>query len=158
MTDTYAPSQNSAGLANDPIEFVAMTEISIISHLAENLFASVLPEDLTVAQFGVLNHLLRLGRQETIGELASAMQVTQPTMSSTVKKLEEKGCLRLVADEKDQRVRRTQVTPLGKDRRAEAMANIAPIRDLISQQLSDGEWKVLLPILTKLRITMDNNR
>ena len=98
MKSTKKNDTSAAGLPSDPIAFKAMTEIGIIAHLADNFFAKFLPEGITVAQFGVLNHLLRLDRQETIGELASAMQVSQPTMSSTVRKLEDKDFIRLIYD------------------------------------------------------------
>ena len=97
MKSTNEYDTSAAGLPGDPAAFKAMTEIGIISHLADNIFAKHLPKGLTIAQFGVLNHLLRLNRQETIGELASAMQVSQPSMSSTVRKLEDKGLIKLLS-------------------------------------------------------------
>ena len=113
MKSTNEYDTSAAGLPGDPAAFKAMTEIGIISHLADNIFAKNLPKGLTIAQFGVLNHLLRLNRQETIGELASAMQVSQPSMSSTVRKLEDKGLIKLIANNNDRRVRRVSVTTKG---------------------------------------------
>jgi MarR family transcriptional regulator for hemolysin len=147
-----------AGLAGDPVEFLAMTEISIISHLADNIFASVLPKGLTVAQFGVLNHLLRLDTQETIGELASAMEVSQPTMSSTVRKLEDKACVILVTSEQDRRIRRVHVTEAGQTLRNEAVMSAVPLQQRLAGQLPHTQWQQLLPILTKIRSILDAER
>ncbi|PHR58634.1 MAG: hypothetical protein COA43_10275 [Robiginitomaculum sp.] len=158
MKSTNKNDVVAAGLPGDPIAFKAMTEIGIIAHLADNLFAKYLPDSLTIAQFGVLNHLLRLNRQETIGELASAMQVSQPTMSSTVRKLEDKGFIQLIANDDDRRVRRVSVTPNGRAIRNQSLAKILPIQESIAGDVTESEWESLLPVLTKIRIILDQNR
>ena len=146
-----------AGLAGDPVEFAAMTEISIIAHLADTAFARRLPDGLTTAQFAVLNHLLRLGAEQTIGELARALQVSQPTMSSTVRRLEEKGLISLVPDSDDRRIRRVSVNRSGAAVRNKAVQALdASKKDLAV--LSQEEWKQLLPLLNRLRIALDAAR
>lgn len=146
-----------AGLAGDPVEFAAMTEISIIAHLADNAFARRLPDGLTTAQFAVLNHLLRLGVEQTIGELARALQVSQPTMSSTVKRLEEKGLVTLVPDPDDRRIRRVSVTPAGASTRKQSVLALDASRGELAT-LSTKEWQQLLPLLHKLRVALDSAR
>jgi len=147
----------SAGLAGDPVEFAVLTEISIIAHLADTAFARLLPEGLTTAQFAVLNHLLRLGVQQTIGELASALQVSQPTMSSTVRKLEEKRLIMLEPDPQDGRVRRVCVTPAGVAIRAQSVKALGAVQPQL-KALDQAEWEALLPLLHKLRVAMDAAR
>ncbi|MBD3768920.1 MAG: MarR family transcriptional regulator [Rhodobacterales bacterium] len=146
-----------AGLAGDPVEFAAMTEISIIAHLADNAFARHLPDGLTTAQFAVLNHLLRLDVEQTIGELARALQVSQPTMSSTVKRLEEKGLVTLVPGPDDRRIRRVSVTPAGALTRKQAVLALDASRSELAT-LSTKEWQQLLPLLHKLRGALDSAR
>lgn len=146
-----------AGLAGDPVEFAVLTEISIIAHLADTAFARLLPEGLTTAQFAVLNHLLRLGAQQTIGELASALQVSQPTMSSTVRKLEEKRLIMLEPDPQDGRVRRVRVTPAGVAIRAQSVKALGAVQPQL-KALDQEEWEALLPLLHKLRVAMDAAR
>lgn len=146
---------SGAGLPGDPPAFKALTEIAIIAHLADNLFASVLPEGLTTAQFGVLNHLLRLDTQETISELAAAMQVAQPTMSSTVKKLEKKGLTRRASDKEDGRAKRVHVTHTGRRLRDQSVANIGPLANSMSSEFSALDWEALLPQLTQIRQALD---
>ena len=70
---------DSPGLPEDHILFKVLTEIDMIAHMASVAFERALPGDLTTAQFGVLNRLLRLDATETVGELAAAFQVAQPT-------------------------------------------------------------------------------
>lgn len=144
-----------AGLPGDPIEFQVMNEIGIINQLAENMFREHMPKGMTVAQFSVLNHLLRLDRQETISELARNMQVTQPTMSSTVRKLEDRGLVELVHDPEDRRVRRVQVTAAGAAARQTAVAQIAPMVDLVRGKIPAAIWTGLLPELNRVRVMLD---
>ncbi|RAN37947.1 MarR family winged helix-turn-helix transcriptional regulator [Hyphomonas sp. GM-8P] len=146
-----------AGLAGDPLEFAVMTEISIIAHLADNAFARRLPDGLTTAQFAVLNHLLRLETQQTIGELARGLQVSQPTMSSTVKKLEEKRLVTLVPDPDDRRIRRVSVSPAGTKARNKAVKALDATKSELAV-LSQKEWKQLLPLLNRLRVALDSAR
>ena len=146
-----------AGLTGDPVEFAAMTEISIIAHLADTAFARRLPDGLTTAQFAVLNHLLRLEAQQTIGDLARALQVSQPTMSSTVKRLEEKGFVTLVPDPDDRRIRRVGVSQAGATARSKAVQALDGAKSALTA-LSQKEWKQLLPLLNKLRVALDSAR
>lgn len=157
MTALTPGKPATAGLQDDPVEFAAMTEIAIIAHLADTALARRLPDGLTTAQFAVLNHLLRLGVQQTIGELASALQVSQPTMSSTVRRLEDKALVRLVPDPDDRRIRRVSVTPAGVAVRAQSVRALGDAKTELAA-LTQQEWQALLPLLSKLRIAFDAAR
>ena len=111
---------------------------------------------MTLAQFGVLNHLLRLGVQQTIGEIASAMTVAQPTMSSTVKKLVDKNYVELVPDTEDRRVKRVKVTRAGRTARDRAVKAVAPGLALLKEGTPDADWSAMLSELTRLRIVIDS--
>ncbi len=158
MTEDMRAEPKSAGLDGDPIEFAVMTEIGIINQLAENLFQSHLPKGMTVAQFSVLNHLLRLDVEETISELASAMQVAQPTMSSTVRRLEDKGLIQLIHDPDDRRIRRVAVTAAGAQLRNNAVAALVPVAATLRQNIPPDIWQVILPQLTQIRVLLDQSR
>jgi DNA-binding MarR family transcriptional regulator len=148
----------AAGLKGDPPVFMALTEIAIIAQLAEKLFESVLPDGLTNAQYGVLNHLLRLNAEQSIGELASAFQVRQPTMSSTVRKLEDKGLIEFKPDAGDRRIKRVAVTAAGAAARRNGVDAIAPILARFITMMPADEIEAMLPTLTKLRALFDTNR
>lgn len=53
----------------DAVAFRVMNEIGIIDQLERNLFERVLPHDLTVPQFIVVNHFVRLGGDRSPHEL-----------------------------------------------------------------------------------------
>ena len=162
MTDQNSepkPKQaKPAGLPGDPIEFQVMNEIGMINQLAGNMFQSCLPKGLTVAQFSVLNHLLRLDVQQTISELASAMQVSQPTMSSTVRKLEDKNLVELIHDPQDRRIRRVAVTDSGEEWRNGAVVALRPMIAGFRNHIAEDTWSLLLPQLNQIRVVMDELR
>ncbi len=146
------------GLPGDPAIFKVFTEITIIAKLAGREFERAMPGTLTVAQFAVLNHLMRLDVRQTIGEIASAMQVAQPTMSSTVKKLEAKSFVAFVPDTDDRRIKRVMVTPDGAVMRNRAVAATGPALARLKEGLPDTDWEQLLAGLTPLRVVIDSMR
>lgn len=153
--DDLKPAAETQG---DPVEFAVLTEIAIIAHLADTAFARLLPKGFTTAQFGVLNHLIRKDTQETIGELASAMQVSQPTMSSTVRKLEDSGFIELVYDPDDRRVRRVSVTKSGRAIRAESIKSLNAMKTSALKDIDPADWALVLPALGRIRKTLDAAR
>lgn len=153
MTSRKSPAESDA-----PIPFQVFTEIAIIAHLADNAFAKTLPEGMTTAQFGVLNHLVRIGVAQTITEIASAMQVAQPTMSSTVKKLAEKNLVELRARDGDGRVREVMLTEKGRAMRKRGVTAAAPLQMQLAKEMPRQAWKRMLPELRRLRRLLDDNR
>jgi DNA-binding MarR family transcriptional regulator len=146
------------GLPGDPAIFKVFTEISIIANLADREFERVMPGGLTLAQFAVINHLLRLDAQQTIGEIASAMQVAQPTMSSTVKKLEAKSYIELILDTEDRRIKRVKVTSEGRAIRDAAVHAVGPGLAKLKAELPEADWPGILSQLTPLRMLLDSMR
>ena len=74
--------------------FELFNEIGIINQLSTTMFERVLPKGMTQAQFTVLNHFVRLGHQErSPAQLAFAFQVTRPTMTSTLTRMERAGLI-----------------------------------------------------------------
>ena len=86
---------------SDPLAFRVMNEIGIIDQLGSTLFERSMPFGLTLPQFVVLNHFVRVGGHRSPVELASAIQVTKATMTSTLQRLERKG---FVTSEPDERM------------------------------------------------------
>lgn len=156
--DKAATPDSGAGLPGDPVLFKVLTEISIISNLADREFERLMPGGLTLAQFGVLNHLLRLNVRQTISEIASAMQVAQPSMSSTVRKLSDKNYVDLVPDTEDRRLKRVKVTRAGRAVRDKAVKAVAPGLSALDGATPDTDWEAILEELTRLRTIIDSVR
>lgn len=145
----------------EPFEFRVFTlfnEIGIIEQLTRTAFERVLPEGLTQAQFTVLNHCVRLGDGRTPADIASALQVTRATMTSTLKKLETKSLIRILPDEHDGRSKRVFLTEIGRQVREKAIADVLPVLSRLDCVVSEEDLAVLLPRLTHLRQWLDNNR
>lgn len=152
------PKVKPAGLKGDLPIFTLFTEIGIIGQLATTLFESALPKGMTSAQHSVLNHLVRRGETPTIGTLANAFQVTQPTMSSTVRKLEDKGLVELRPYPGDRRIRRVAITRAGEVAREAGLEAVRAISKELGPVLSQKQIDTALPILSELRAKLDAAR
>ena len=144
-----------SGRAEDPGDFQALTEIIMVAHLAEIAFGRALPDGLTTAQFGVLNRLVRLDGMETVGQLARAFQVAQPTMSSTVGRLVDAGLVERVANSADRRLRHIRITETGRATREAGVRALDGIRTQIGPDLDIIGLSEMLPELRRLRETLE---
>lgn len=135
-----------------------MTEIAIIAHLSDNALAAVLPDGITTAQFAVLQHLTVRGPEQTISQIAGAMQVAPPTMSSTVRKLEDKGLVELVPDAGDRRIKWVRLTDAGRAMREAGIAATQPLFESWGSGFAPEHWDRLLALLRPVRETLDAMR
>ena len=142
----------------DPLAFRLFTEIGIIEQLARNRFEAALPDGLKVSQFGVLNHLVRLGGEWGPARLAAAFQVTKGAMTNTLNRLDKRGLIEIKADPSDGRGKLVTLTEAGREVRERCINNVGPIIGELSSELSDKELAVALPVLEKVRKFLDSNR
>lgn len=138
--------------------FRLFNEIGIIAQLSASRFQRVLPHDLTVAQFSLLNHCVRLGDGWTPARLAAAFQVTRGTMTSTLGRLELKGFIRIDPDTEDARSKRVFLTRSGRAAREEALKALTPDLADLPAGFTPTEAAAILPALEKLRIWLDTHR
>jgi DNA-binding MarR family transcriptional regulator len=142
---------------DDPV-FSVLNEINICAQLSANAFERVMPESMTLAQFVVLNHFVRLGGARRPGDLARAFQVNKSTMASTLARLESKGLVRRRADDADARAARIEITPAGAKMRARCVAALGPLIDALRARLGREFFDAMLPGLRQLRADLDANR
>ena len=138
--------------------FTLFNEIGIISQLSSARLARMLPHGLTVAQFSVLNHLVRLEGNWSPARLAAAFQVTKGTMTSTLQRLVAKGLISLEPDPSDGRAKHVKLTEAGGVAREAALAAAGPSLGELNAALSPAEIDALIPSLQKLRIWLDKHR
>tara|TARA_R110000764_G_C10793923_1_gene357988 strand:+ start:157 stop:606 length:450 start_codon:yes stop_codon:yes gene_type:complete len=141
-----------------PALFTLLNEIGIISQLSSARFERMLPHGLTVAQFSVLNHLVRLEGDWSPARLAAAFQVTKGTMTSTLQRLVAKGLISLEPDPSDGRAKHVKLTEAGGVAREAALAAAGPSLGELNAALSPAEIDALIPSLQKLRIWLDKHR
>jgi len=144
---------------DDPLSFQVFNEIGIINQLTTAAFAAVLPKGMTIAQFTVLNHFVRLGHdQRSPANLANAFQITRPTMTSTLARMEKAGLVAIRSDPDDGRGKLVSVTDAGRQMREECLRRLAgPIREA-EAVLSPKVMAKLLPLLRDVREKLDKLR
>lgn len=146
-------------MTKDPIAFEFFNEIGIIDQLAGALLDSVLPKGMTQAQFGVLNHFVRLDVSEkSPADLADIFQVTRPTMTSTLGRMERNKLIAIRPDPQDGRAKLVSLTDHGRMTRQNCIAALAHLLPVIHQIIPDDDIASLLPRLRAIREKMDANR
>lgn len=140
----------------DPIVFTLFNQIGIIDQLASTLFARSLPKGMTIAQFGVLNHFVRLGIEEkSPADLARAFQVTRGTMTSTLGRLHRAGLIEMHPDASDGRGKLVRLTEAGRDMRQRCVATIMPLVPVLDGLLEPDEVRQIMPLLSRLLGKLD---
>ncbi len=134
------------------------TEIGILDQLSRALAEKALPAGMTMAQFGLLTHFVRLGGDWAPARLARAFQVTKQTMTSTLSRMEAAGFIEIRPDPADGRAKLVSLTPSGQAAHFEAMRRLGPALALAADGLPDGLVEGLLPGLEALRRALDAAR
>ena len=141
-----------------PPDIQVITEITIIDQLMTNQLERLLPPGLSMAQFGVLNHLVRLGREEGPAQLAAAFQVTKGAMTNTLQRLEAQGFVEVAGHPDDGRRKRVTLTPAGATAHQAAFASLDPLRLAVRAAFPPEAFEAALPFLASLRAWLDANR
>jgi len=144
--------------SDEQLLFQLLNEIGIIQQLASTALGRVLPHALTVAQFALLNHSVRMGDGKTPAHLAEILQVTRGTMTSTLARLEKKGFIRVAPDPIDGRAKRVFLTDQGRAAREDAVKAALPLLSKAKLALSRDMVIGMLPDLRVLRSWLDQNR
>lgn len=143
-------------MTDDPLAFEVFNEIGIIDQLAGAMLASALPAGMTQAQFTVLNHFVRLEVVEkSPADLANAFQLTRPTMTSTLSRMERAGLVTIRPDPADGRAKLVSLTSEGRAMRETCISALLPLLPLINSVVSNAELSTLLPALRKIRVKLD---
>ena len=141
-----------------PLAFRLFTEIGIIEQLARNRLERSLPDGLKSSEFGVLNHLVRLGGEWSPVRLAKAFQVTKGAMTNTLQRLEKRGLVRVSPDPRDGRAKRAAITEAGREMRVRCVQSVGPLLADLSRDVSDKDLASALPVLEKVRNYLDSHR
>ena len=125
--------------------FRMFNEIGIISQLSSNRLERVLPPGMSIAQFSVLNHLVRLGGAWAPSRLARAFQVTQ-------------GLIRINVDPDDARGKLVEITQAGRRMREKCIRATGSAMGDIVKLVPIDDVGAALPFLEHLRKTLDESR
>ena len=115
-----------------------------------------LPKGLTLAQFTVLNHFVRLKIEDkSPAALANAFQLTRATMTSTLGRLERAGLIAVRRDPQDGRAKRVSITEAGRAMRDRCIEAIAPLAPHVALAVPESDFVAILPLLRRMRIALD---
>ena len=138
--------------------FRMFNEIGIISQLSSNRLERVLPPGMSIAQFSLLNHLVRLGGAWAPSRLARAFQVTKGAMTNTLQRLEAQGLIRIAVDPDDARGKLVEITGAGRKMREQCVRATAIALGDVVKLIPSKDVSAVLPFLENLRATLDANR
>ncbi|MEM6912703.1 MAG: MarR family winged helix-turn-helix transcriptional regulator [Pseudomonadota bacterium] len=136
----------------------ALTEIGIIHQLVETELRLALAPQLSVSEFGVLNHFVRRGQKEEPAQLARAFQQAKSSMSATLNKLERKGYITLASSPDDGRKKLAMITDAGRQAWQDGIAATRPIGNQLIDAFGTERLREALPALQALRMFLDEAR
>jgi len=117
-----------------------------------------LPDGLITPHFSVLNHLIRVGDGTTPQRMASAFQVPKTSMTHTLKGLVAHSLVDIRPNPEDGRSKTVWITEAGRQLRNEVIAALGADFGILLQHLNVEKLLEIKPVLTELRIVMDENR
>lgn len=140
------------------IIFTLFNEIGIINQLSTSRFARVLAPDLNPSEFGVLNHFIRVRDRSSPSRLAKAFQMTKPSMTAILGKLERKGYVEIVGSAEDRRKKIVSITKNGREARQRGVEAMAPLAEILMAGQDVEALAKILPTLQALREFLDAER
>ena len=140
------------------IYFRLFNEIGIIEQISRAFLEARLPNGLLASHFGVTNHLIRVHDGRTPLELAAAFQVPKTTMTHTLAGLEKHGLVEMRPNPDDGRSKRVWLTPKGRAFRDQAIADMAPVFQDLSDIMPPERVADILPALQDIRVFIDELR
>lgn len=138
--------------------FGVFNEIGILEQLSRTLLEAKLPDGLIAPHFAVLNHLIRVRDGATPMELARAFQVPKTTMTHTVSGLLRHGFINVRPNPNDRRSKCVWLTDAGRALRDQTIAGLTPDFETLVQGFDLSRLTGILPVLTELRVFMDEQR
>jgi DNA-binding MarR family transcriptional regulator len=114
---------------------------------------------MSVAQFTVLNHFVRLGLETSSpSRLASAFQVTKGAITNSLHRLVALGFATSEPDPADARGKIVRITAAGRAARETAIQALAPRMQALAAQIDIAELEAILPTLERFRRVLDAAR
>ncbi|MEL6793268.1 MAG: MarR family transcriptional regulator, partial [Pseudomonadota bacterium] len=111
-----------------------------------------------VAQFSILNHLIRVRDGQTPLTLASAFQVPKTTMTHSLAGLERRGLVEMRANPEDGRSKCIWLTEAGGAFREDAIAALGRDAARLAPQLDLEAIMEMVPKLAEVRAVLDRDR
>ncbi len=141
--------------ATEDLAVALFGELFMADQLARTRISKVLPRGMELSQFGVLNHLARLGEERTPAQLARSFHVTRGAMTNTLSRLEWAGHIHIRPDWDDARQKFVAISPAGRAARDAAVQAVAPLIAELVADLGADRVRAALPVLRELRTRLE---
>ena len=133
-------------------------EIGAIGQLARNRIERNLPDGMSQAQFDVLVHMARHGREESPAALAVTFRLTKGAITNTLQRLAAQGFVHITGDEADGRRKRVALTGAGQAAMNAAVVATRPLMEELRARFTEAECEAVLPFLAAVREWLDEKR
>lgn len=107
-------------------------------------------QDLTASQFKIMLVLYHSNQAICQGDIEEKFNMTNPTVTGLVQKLEAKGLISRVAKEDDRRVKQLVLTQQALNKKEELLSVEQYLEEMMTKNLSNEEREQLCMLLTKL--------
>jgi len=138
--------------------FTFLSEIGIIAQLSRALLEERNPDGLSMPQFSVLNHLVRLGDKPSPLTLAKAFQLPKTSMTHTLATLEKQALIEMRPNPDDGRSKLIHITRAGQAARERTIDAMLPDLAQLGVDVGVVNIKAALPLLEKARQQLDSYR
>lgn len=106
--------------------------------------------DLTASQFKIMLTLYHTEKPVCQGDIEEKFNMTNPTVTGLVQKLEAKGLITRVKREEDKRVKQLVLTQQALERKEELLSMERHMEEMMTKNLNDAEKEQMCALLTKL--------
>ena len=136
---------------NDPLAISLFSEISTIDHLLKSRLSKMLPANMEVSHFAILNHFALLGGEKTPVQLARSFNITKGAITNTINKLLTMGYIHVRPNWDDGRSKLISISPAGMIARNNAVSTIEPLINELMKIIGADKAKSTIPFLRDLR-------
>ena len=133
-------------------------EVTLIDQLASRRLERALPQGLSSAQFGILNHLSRHSEPSSPAQLAAVLSLTKGAVTNLLQKLEAQGLIAIITDPDDGRRKWVSLSETGGAEHQQCLKRLRPLMEEMRLAIGEDGFKAALPFLKQLRLWLDQNR
>ena len=106
---------------------------------------------LSTAKFSVLSELVKSGEPVSLSDLASRLSCVRSNMTQLVDRLESEGLVRRVADPKDRRGVRAEITDAGRVKQQAGSVQVEEVETHLEESVAESDRIALGRMLSAIR-------
>jgi DNA-binding MarR family transcriptional regulator len=133
------------------------TEVAILEHLVRNREGHSETDELSNADFGVLNYfILNHPTPDSVAAIAWCFQEAEEYTRAKIESLAIRDLVTLTPDTPDNNHAMVMITDLGREAHSQAVARIAPDIEMVVSDIPREDLETTFKTLRNIRLTLDN--